>query len=455
MNRSDTIKSNGTKQKATDPLAGRMLVVTTLAWSVCFAAWSIFSIIGVRIQTELGLTESQFGLLISLPILTGSVARLFLGIASERFGGRWVTIATMLVTALSTWLLTWAQTYGQFLLAALGVGLAGAVFMTGIAFLSRWYPNEQHGAAFGLFGVGQVGAAVTNFGAPLLLVALGWQGTAKVYAIAMALSALMFWLFTKEDPVTLERRKNGVKGVSLRDQLAPLRFIRVWRFSYYYFFVFGGFVALASWLPRYYMAVYNLDIQTAGMLTAIFSLSAAVFRALGGILSDRFGARAVLYWAFWASMACLLVLSYPPTTYIIEGIDGNIQFHMQTHVSLFVLLTFVLGFAMSLGMAAVFKHIPFYFPHSVGPVGGLVGMIGGLGGFFLPLFFGVINDLTNIWTTAFMLLFGVVGFCLLWMHLVILRMARRLDTDPAYANEQRAEQPEHRTQPLNFPQGES
>ena len=431
-----------------------MLAFTTFAWAVCFAAWTIFSIIGVRIQAELSLTESQFGLLISLPILTGSVARLFLGIASERFGGRQVTIVTMVVTALSIWLLTWAQTYGQFLIAGLGVGLAGAVFMTGIVFLSRWYPSERHGAAFGLFGVGQVGAAATNFGAPLLLVALGWQGTARIYAIALVVSAIIFWLFTKEDPITRERRKSGAGGIGIMEQLAPLRYVRVWRFSFYYFFVFGGFVALASWLPRYYTAVYSLDIQTAGMLTAIFSFSAAVFRALGGVLSDRFGARAVLYWAFWASMACLLVLSYPPTTYIIEGIEGAIQFHMQTHVGLFVLLTFVLGFSMSLGMAAVFKHIPYYFPRSVGPVGGLVGMMGGLGGFFLPLLFGVINDLTNIWTTAFMLLFGVVGFCLLWMHLVILAMARRLDREPAYIDERLSGQPGSRTQPLNFRHGE-
>lgn len=424
------------------PEARRMLGMTTFAWTVCFAAWTMFSIIGVRIQAELGLSESQFGLLISLPILTGSVTRLLLGIASERFGGRWVTLVTMLVTAVSAWLLTWAQTYGQFLIAALGVGLAGAVFMTGIAFLSRWYPSERHGSAFGLFGVGQVGAAATNFGAPLLLVTMGWQGTARVYAIALVVAAVVFWLFTRDDPLTRERRRSGVKGTTVAEQLAPLRFMRVWRFSLYYFFVFGGFVALASWLPRYYIAVYELDIQTAGMLTAVFSFSAAVFRALGGVLSDRFGARTVLYWTFWACMGCLLVLSYPPTTYIIEGIEGTIQFHMQTHVGLFVTLTFVLGFFMSLGMAAVFKHIPSYFPRSVGSVGGLVGMIGGLGGFFLPVFFGVINDLTNIWTTAFMLLFGLVGICLLWMHLIILAMARRFDDDPNYTDEPLADSAE-------------
>jgi len=415
--------------------AGRMLGITTFAWSICFAVWTIFSIIGIRIQAELGLSEAQFGLLISLPILTGSVARLFLGIASERWGGRRVSLLTMVITALSVWLLTWAQTYPQFLMAALGVGLAGAVFMTGIAFISRWFPSERHGSAFGLFGVGQVGAAATNFGAPLLLVALGWQGTARVYAIALAVAAIVFWLFTRDDPTTQQRRREGIKGTTLLEQLAPLRFIRVWRFSLYYFFAFGGFVALASWLPRYYIGVYDLGIETAGMLAAVFSFSAAIFRAVGGWFSDRFGARVVLYWTFWACMGCLLLLSYPPTTYLVEGIEGTIRFRIAAPLGGFVAVTFVLGFFMSLGMAAVFKHIPSYFPRSVGSVGGLVGMIGGLGGFFLPIIFGVLNDLTNVWTTAFMALFAVVTICLIWMHTVILRMAETFDRDPAYTDE--------------------
>jgi len=251
----------------------------------------------------------------------------------------------------------------------------------------------------------------------------------------MAAAAFLFYVLTREDPETLRRRREGVKGTTLAAQLKPLRRIRVWRFSLYYFLTFGGFVALASWLPRYYIGVYEFDIEAAGMLTAVFSFSAAIFRALGGWLSDRLGARRVLYWVFWACMGCLLVLSYPPTTYIVEGIDGEIRFHMQTHVGLFVAMTFVLGFFMSLGMAAVFKHIPSYFPRSVGSVSGLVGMFGGLGGFFLPIIFGVLNDLTNIWTTAFMALFGVTAACLIWMHLVILNMAERYDRDPDYTDE--------------------
>lgn len=419
-------------QSNTSPVpagANRMLGLVTFAWTVAFAAWVLFSIIGVRIQQELGLSESEFGLLISTPVLTGSLTRLLLGIASERFGGRRMTILAMLVSAVSAWLLTAADSYAGFLAAALGVGVAGGAFITGISYVARWFPRSRHGTAFGLFGVGQVGAALTNFGAPLVMAAVGWQGTARVYAAALVIAAGVFWLFSRDDPLTVERRKSGGQGASIAEQVKPLRHLRVWRFALYYFFCFGGFVALASWLPRYYTGFYEIQIGAAGMLTAVFSFSAAVFRAAGGWLSDRWGPRNVMYLTFGASLVCLLLLSYPPTTYIVEGIDGPIEFRFATPMIAFTVITFALGFFMSLGMAAVFKHIPHYFPDSVGSVGGMVGMIGGLGGFFLPIVFGVLNDFTGVWTTAFMALFALVGTNLVWMHVAILRMERRLSPE--------------------------
>jgi len=408
-----------------------MLGMTTFAWTVCFAVWTIFSIIGVQIQQELGLSETQFGLLISMPVLTGAVARLLLGIAAERFGPRWVSILTMLASGAATWTITWADSYVMFLLAALGVGLAGAVFITGISFVARWYPRERHGFAFGLFGVGQVGAAITNFGAPIIMASIGWSATAQVYAIALVASAVLFWLLTRDDPETIDRRQTGRRGTSLADQVKPLRYLRVWRFALYYFFCFGAFVALASWLPRYYTAVYDISLGEAGMLTAVFSFSAAVFRALGGWLSDRWGPRRVMYITFIVSLACLLFLSYPPTTYVVQGMRGPVEFALTMPLVGFVGISFVLGLVMSLGMAAVYKHIPGYYPEHVGSVGGMVGMIGGLGGFFLPIVFGVVNDLTGIWNTAFMALFGLVAINLIWMHLAILRMERRKHPDLA------------------------
>jgi NNP family nitrate/nitrite transporter-like MFS transporter len=399
--------------------------MSTIAFTVCFAVWTIFSIIGVQIKKDLGLTDTQFGLLVGTPILTGSLIRLVLGIWTDQYGGRIVYVGVMLAAAVATWLLTFAYDYPTFLLAALGVGIAGGSFAVGIAYVSRWYPKEKQGTALGIFGMGNVGSAVTKFMAPMIMVAFGWTTVAQIWAVALVVMAAAFWTLTSDDPALAERRRKGVKPEPMRDQLAPLKNLQVWRFSLYYFFVFGAFVALALWLPRYYVGVYGLDIITAGMLGAAYSIPGSVFRALGGVLSDKYGARRVMYWTFIASVICTFLLSYPATDYVVHGIKGDISFKIAIGFVPFTVLTFILGFFMSLGKAAVYKHIPVYYPDRVGAVGGIVGLVGGLGGFVLPIAFGAMNDLIGVWTSCFMLLFLVVSVSLIWMHLSIIYMEKR------------------------------
>jgi len=406
-----------------DGAATRALSVSTIAFTVCFAVWTIFSIIGVKIKADLGLTETQFGLLVGMPILTGSLVRVLLGIWTDRLGGRLVYTATMLAAAIATFLLAFATTYTQMLIAALGVGLAGGSFAVGVAYVSRFYPAGRQGTALGIFGVGNVGAAVTKFLAPFALLAWGWQSVAVIWAAALAIMAIIFWLTTEDDPVIRQRRISGVgQPRSFMAEFEPLKDVRVWRFALYYFFVFGGFVALALWLPRYLIGVYGFDIATAGIIGAAYSIPASIFRAYGGVLSDRIGARTVLYWTFIVSALCCAVLSLPATDYTVRGIDGPIAFHVEVGWLAFILVAFVLGFFMAVGKAAVYKHIPVYYPDKVGAVGGLVGMIGGLGGFLLPLAFGALNDITGVWSSCFMLLFVVAAACLAWMHVTVQRL---------------------------------
>ncbi|TRW96531.1 MFS transporter [Paracoccus sp. M683] len=430
----------------------RALGLSTIAFTACFAVWTIFSIIGVAIKSELGLTEFQFGLLVATPILTGSVTRLFLGVWTERYGGRIVFSAQMILTALATWALTLADTYISYLIAALGVGLAGGSFIIGVAYVSRWYDAAHQGTALGIFGAGNVGAAVTKFVAPFVMVAYGWHGVAYAWAAGLALMGVAFFLFAKDDPKLVERRQKGIRAPSFAEQFAPLKNLQVWRFSLYYFFVFGAFVALALWLPHYLIDVYGVDVKTAGMAAASFSLSASLFRAYGGHLSDKFGARTVMYWTFGFSMILLFMLSYPPTDYIIQGKDGLISFSTSMGLWPFVALLFALGFFMSLGKAAVFKHIPVYYPDHVGAVGGLVGMIGGLGGFVLPMAFGALLDLTGIYTSCFALLFVLVTVALGWMHLSVRAMERKvhgeaLDQLPALPEMQEIHDPARTAMP--------
>jgi NNP family nitrate/nitrite transporter-like MFS transporter len=403
----------------------RALWLSTIAFTVCFAAWTIFSIIGVQIKKDLGLSDTQFGLLVGTPILTGSLIRLMLGIWTDQYGGRIVYTLVMLSAAVATWLLTFAYDYTTFLIAALGVGIAGGSFAVGIAYVSKWYPKEKQGTALGIFGAGNVGAAVTKFLAPIIMVAYGWETVAQIWAAGLAVMAVAFWFLTSDDPDLAARRRAGAKPEPLSAMIEPLKNLQVWRFSLYYFFVFGGFVALALWLPRYYVGVYGLDIVTAGWLGAAYSIPGSLFRILGGTLSDRFGARRVMYWTFIGSVVCTFLLSYPATTYVVNGIKGPMQFTIAIGFIPFTMLTFALGFFMSLGKAAVYKHIPVYYPGRVGPVGGIVGLIGGLGGFILPILFGMANDYIGVWTSCFMLLFAIVAASLVWMHAAILAMEKQ------------------------------
>lgn len=400
----------------------RALGLSTFAFTVCFAVWTIFSIIGVKIKQELGLSDTQFGLLVATPVLTGSISRIFLGVWTEQFGGRVMFPLQMLITAVAVWLLTSVNTYEVFLLAALGLGLAGGSFIVGVAYVSQWFEKEKQGTALGIFGAGNVGAAVTNFAAPFLVVALGWEDTARIYAVVLAITAVLFYLFSKDDPAQASRKKSGARPVSAAEQLEPLKSVQVWRFATYYFFVFGAFVALASFLPRYYVGAYGLPLTTAGVLAGMYSLPGSVFRALGGWMSDKWGARFVMYLTFLVSLVCLFIMSYPQTSYTVQGIKSPIEFAFGVNLTMFVALTVLLGFVMSLGKAAVYKHIPVYYPHHVGAVGGLVGMIGGLGGFVLPISFGVLLDYTGVWTAPYMLMFALVAVSTIWMHVAIRRM---------------------------------
>ncbi|HEX5379075.1 MAG TPA: MFS transporter [Phenylobacterium sp.] len=414
--------------------AGRALWISTAAFAACFAVWTIFSILGLGVRDEFQLTETQFGLLVGTPVLTGSLSRGLLGILTDRYGGRRVFPIVMLLAAAATFLMSFANSYPGLLLAALGVGLAGGSFAVGVSYVSKFFPQHRQGAALGVFSAGTAGAVITEFLAPTVMLAMGWRGATQIWAAGLFAVALVFLLLARSEPA----RERGAIRPMRAEQLLPLKNLQVWRFSLYYFVLFGVFVGLTLWLPGYLVGVYGLDVKLAGLATAAFAIPASLFRIYGGRLSDRYGARAILYWTFGASALFAFMLSYPPTDYVIHGVQGPIAFSTSMGLAPFVVTLLLLGFFMSLGMAAVFKHIPVYYPDHVGAVGGIVSMVGGLGGFILPLVFGVLNDLTGVWTSCFFLLFVLSLTALAWMHFAI----RRMETQPGVEREQLPELPE-------------
>jgi NNP family nitrate/nitrite transporter-like MFS transporter len=395
--------------------------MNTTAFTFCFAVWVMFSIIGIPIKTGLQLTDTQFGLLAATPILTGSLIRLPLGMWTDKYGGRIVFALLMLSTIVPIWLISMATRYWQFLLLGLFVGVAGGAFSVGIAYTGRWFSKERKGFAMGIFGAGNAGAAVTKFVAPSLVVAYGWQAVPKVYAVAMAVMVILFWLFTYSEP----HHKVG-EHVTFRDQLAALRDVRVWKYCQYYSIVFGGYVALSLWMTKYYISEYGFGIRTAALIAAIFVLPSGVIRALGGWVSDKLGAHTVTWWVMWTSCLTLFLLSYPRHRVIIQTVRGELTLNLGLNVWLFTSLLFIVGIAWGFGKASVFKYIGDEYPHNIGVISGIVGLIGGLGGFLFPILFGMLVDFTGINSSIFMLLFAVTCWSLIWMYTTEVRGVKTL-----------------------------
>lgn len=472
-----------------------VLTMNTLAFTVCFAVWMMNGVLITFLVTQgtYAFTEAEMGFLIGTPVLTGSILRLPAGILTDTYGGRRVFAVLMLLTAAACFFVSFADSFWSFIVGGLGFGLAGASFAVGIAYTSVWFPKQQQGTALGIFGAGNAGAAITSLAAPSILIALtanspeGWRGLPRIYGVALIIMTIAFWFLTHE------RRADQGHERSLRERLQPLKEVRVWRFGLYYFLVFGGFVALAQWLIPYYVNVYTVSVATAGLLASIFTLPSGIIRALGGWLSDKLGARTVMYWVLGGCAIFSLLLIFPRMdisapgsgilakkpgqvesisdseivvsgkTYALvqepERLDyntssenlilptfdtwhvvnpelevgdevsknqllakGNTHIFFQANIWIFTVFVFFIGILMGIGKAAVYKHIPTYFPNDVGVVGGIVGVLGGLGGFVCPLLFGSLLGTTGVWTTCWMFFLALSLWCLIWMHGVIKRM---------------------------------
>lgn len=393
-----------------------VIAMSTIAFTICFAIWMMFAVIGIPLQDKLDLNSTQFGLLIATPVLTGSLIRLPLGIWTDRFGGRIVFFLLMIACVPAVWLISDATKYWQLLTLGALAGLSGGSFSVGVAYVARWTDKKNQGLAMGIFGAGNAGSALTKLVAPSIVVAFGWAMVPKVYALALLVTALLFWLFTFTNPA-----HQSAGHISLRQQLQTLRDPRVWRYCQYYSIVFGGYVALALWMTHYYIGEYGFSLQNAALLAACFSLPGGILRAIGGWFSDKYGPHTVTWWVLWVSWICLFILSYPQTEFVIQTVTGPTSFHLGLSPWIFTTLLFVMGVAWAFGKASVFKYIANDFPDNIGAVSGIVGLVGGLGGFVLPILFGALADLTGIRSSAFMLLYGITWVSLIWMYFTEVR----------------------------------
>ena len=470
----------------------RILFLNTLAFTICFACWTLNGVL-ITFLADKGIfnfTVVEIGWLLGIPILSGSIFRLPIGILTDKYGGKVIFSALLLLCSIPLFLMPFADSFWTFAILSFFFGLVGTSFAVGIGYTSIWYPKEWQGRALGIFGLGNAGEAVTTFIAYTLLNILseddptnGWKMIPVIYGVTLVLMGILFIVFAKN-------KTNQVVSKTIGELMSPLKKARVWRFGAYYFLVFGFFVAYSQWLLPNFVNVYGTSLVLGGMFATMFSLPSGVIRALGGYLSDKFGARKVMYWVLGSSIIISFLLMFPKMEIITAGpgvmsltngtvteitaneiivngkkhqinskkdletnsessvfpvkkswqeivveqnqevkkkellAHGITQINFSANLWVYLVLVILIGISWGIGKAAVYKHIPEYFPNEVGVVGGMVGLIGGLGGFLGPIIFGYLLTYTGLWTSSWIFIFLVSVLCLVWMHRTIIKAMR-------------------------------
>jgi NNP family nitrate/nitrite transporter-like MFS transporter len=362
------------------------LLLGTGAFAFCFAVFGSVSAMMPILRKQLGLSPIQVSVAIAIPVLLGSLGRIPLGILTDRFGGRMIFSIVMACSVVPAMLMGWVAAYWQLVLCGLFIGIALASFSVGVTFVSGWYPPEKQGTALGVYGAGNIGQSLAAFGSPLLASTLGFRWGFWTFGLLLLAWLIVFWIGGRNAP-----RRGPPKPFS--DMLRPLRQSMSWVLSLYYFLTFGGFVAMAIYLPTFLTDMFGLTPQDAGFRTAGFVVLATVMRPIGGWLADRIGGRAILLWVFPVTALMAIFMACPLMSTFTIGALG-------------------MAAAIGLGNGAVFKLVPEYFPQSIGSVTGLVGAAGGLGGFFPPLVVGSVRQATGGFTWGFILLSLFAIICL-------------------------------------------
>jgi len=355
------------------------LALGTLSFAICFAAWGLISAFAPRFREVFHLTATQTAFLVAIPVLLGALLRVATGMLADRFGGRAIFALLMIIVAVPAYVVPMVPSYRMLLYVAFFLGMAGSSFAAGMGFVSRWFPPERQGGALGIYGLGNIGQSAAVFLGPVLAVAAGWQNIFRGMAALLVIWGIAFFLLAHNSSETMPPS-------SLAAMLQLLSRERLsWVLSLFYFLTFGGFVAFSIYLPVLLKDQFGLKPVGAGLRTAGFVVLATVARPLGGWLADKIGGARVLQTVFLGIIPFALLMAWPSMLPFTVGALGC-------------------AFLLGNGNGAVFKLVPQYFPKEVGTVTGLVGAMGGLGGFFPPLLLGFLRDHLHIIWPGFALL---------------------------------------------------
>src|SRR3954454_23187563 len=385
---------------------GRHVALGTVSFTVCFAAWGLIGAFAPRFREAFHLTASETALLVAVPVLLGSLARIPMGLLTDRFGGRAIFAILMAVVALPVWIVPQQTSYSALLTVAFFLGLAGSSFAIGVGYVSRWTPPREQGSALGVYGLGNIGQSVAVFLGPVLAARIGTAPVYRGVAVLLVVWAAVFAALARNAAPPAQGRGAppglaAMLQVLTREKLA-------WLLAAFYFLTFGGFVAFSIYLPTLLRDEFRLAPADAGFRTAGFVVLATILRPLGGWLSDRIGSERGLSAVLAGIAAVAVLLAWPAMLPFTVGALGCAAL-------------------LGLGYGAVFKLVPQYFPTQTGTVTGLVGAMGGLGGFFPPLLLGFFRQNFGVIWPGFALL-SLTSLALCWAnHLVFVPKQQALD----------------------------
>ena len=365
--------------------ATRNLVLATLAFAVAFVGWSLIAPLAKRFQDDLDLTNTRTLMLTAVPVVLGSLLRIPVGALTDRLGGRVMFPIVLVVSAIPAVIFGFVEGYAALIVVGFFLGIAGSSFAVGVPFVAGWYPKERQGFALGVYGMGNIGTAIAAFGAPAIVDWFGREALGIVAAILLVATAAVFYSMAEDPP----RGPAVDYGAVLRSGW------KLWRLALLYFVTFGGFVAMAVFLPKLLRDWFDISLTNAGLRAAGFTAVATLARPVGGFLSDRIGSATVLVVVFVGA-----------------GLDAAWLAHISadpTWLPVTVACLTLAGF-LGLGNGAVFKAVPLDFPEATGAATGIVGAAGGLGGFFPPVVMGIVKDHFDTYALGFLglLVFAVV-----------------------------------------------
>lgn len=355
------------------------LTLQTFSLIVGFMAWSIISPLMPFITQDIKISASQISIILAIPVILGSVLRVPFGYLTNIIGAKWVFFSSFIVLLFPIFFLGQAQSTTMLIICGFFLGVGGAIFSVGVTALPKYFTKDKVGLANGIYGMGNIGTAISSFCAPVLAGLIGWQNTVRSYLIIISLFAvLMFLLGDNKEPKVKVPLISQVKVLAKNYKLYYL--------SFWYFITFGAFVAFGLFLPNYLVHHFTIDKVDAGIRSGIFIALATFLRPLGGVLGDKFNAVKVLIIDFVIMIIGGLILIL---------FDGIIYFTIGC---------LTISVCAGIGNGLVFKLVPSYFSKEAGSANGIVSMMGGLGGFFPPLVITFVTGLTGSSHLAFGLL---------------------------------------------------